>query len=280
MHRSSSRNDTRMKRAVLLVLALSLLGVGGWLLWPRPARAVFLDLEPADAWTGIPEDCRAGLHALVQDALELDPSLTVLQERPSLDARQPFRRLLLGAQRQGEQLRIALRDAAGPAAEATGAPAEAVRRVLDSHRFRTKDLPRLLPADPAAFWTLADLAGPFHFEKLQQRKPIAIALADAQPGSAACQYAAAYIQLRLLITEAQSMADALAACDQRFQQALKALPDYPRARYQYSRFKTDLGAGRESIELAIGLRGRFPNHPLAYGALAYAARNAGLLECA
>jgi hypothetical protein len=184
----------------------------------------------------------------------------------------------LTAGRRGARLHLLLRDARGSVAEAEDVPLQSLQRVFTTLGFRSRDLSRFLPVDPAGFWELADLSGPFTFDQLRSRRTQSLALADRFPDSAAVLYRAAYAHLRLLIVEASSRTDALAACDRLFQRALAVLPDYPRALYQYCRFKTDVGAGRESLELAMRFRDRFPNHPLAYGALAYAGRNAGLLE--
>lgn len=271
-----------MNRFGGLLLALGVLaaglGLARWLTAPPPVSVVYLEADPAGAWTGISTEERAGILVLLQEALELDRRLTVLQERPVDAAAGSCRTWKLSAGRRGDRLHLRLRDERGRIAEAEAAPLASIQQVFTILRCDRDGLARFLPADSAAFWELAELSGPFTFEQLRPRRAQSLALAERFPASAAVQYRAAYAHLRLLIVEASSQADALETCDRLFQQALARLPGYPRALYQYCRFKTDIGAGRDSLDLAMRLRDGFPNHPLAYGALAYAGRNAGLLE--
>ena len=270
-----------MKRARALWLVLALVLAGGWFAWRRlvspPVRVVCLDPDLSSDWSGLDENERAGIASLLQEILELDPRLTVLQEKPPKAPGAGFRTWTFTAQKHGSLLRLQLRDERGIRAEADGPPMLAIQRAFATAGFATDNLPRFLPEDDAGFWELARLSGPFTWEQLQVRKPQALALVERHPGKAAPLYRAAYISLRLLLVEASGQSGALEHCDGLFRQSLQALPAYPRALYQYCRFRTDVGAARESLELALGFRDRFPNHPLAYGALAYAARNTGLL---
>jgi hypothetical protein len=237
-----------------------------------------LDPEPEQEWTGVSPEIRAGVIVLLQEALELDPRLTVLQEKPPENPKGRCRTWKLAAQKRGDSLHLLLRDDLGTLTEVDGPPLLAIRQVFHTVGFGTSNLSRHLPLDPAGFWELAGLSGPFTFQQLKPRQAQALALAERHPACAAAWYRAAYTSLRLLIVEASSQADAHGGCDRLFQRALDILPAYPHALYQYCRYKTDVGSSRESLELAMQLRNQFPNHPLAYGALAYAARNAGLLE--
>jgi hypothetical protein len=271
-----------MNRMGRILPALSLVaGTLGLLLWlarPPAALAVYLDAEPAVDWAGLTDGHRAGVITLLQEALELDPRFTVLQEQPLEHSGRTWRSWKLSARRQGDQMRLLLRDDKGTLTEACGPPAAAIRSVFGALGFETAELPRLLPEEPAAFWELASLSGPFTFEQLKLRQIQSLGLAERNPASSAAWYRAAYMSYRLLVVEASTQPDAHAVCERLFQRTLAGLPGYPRALYQYCRYKADTGAGREAIELGMQLRDRFPNHPLAYGALAYAARNAGLLE--
>lgn len=271
-----------MKRAAAVLLALALLAGGGWLARrlaaPPPVLALHLAPEPAAAWTGVSADERAGLLALLQESLELDRRFTLLREQPRGNPQTPCVIWRVSAERRGDELHLRFRDAGGAPTLGQGPPLAAIRGVFSAVGVDTTRLGRLLPEDPAAFWQLAGLSGPFTFPELKSRQSQALALAERNPASAAAWYCAAYASLRLLLVEAAEQTGAHEVCDQLFQKSLVALPDYPRALYQFSRYKTDVGSGRESIELAMRFRHQFPNHPLAYGALAYAARNAGLLE--
>lgn len=277
-----------MKRLAGGMAALLILALAGafWFrsrhqVQPRATVLLIADLE--HPWEGLSQGQRAGLLTMLREAAELDPALTVLSELPSpLPAGFPLVTWTLTARRMGDELELRLvesRPAQGSSEfREKGPPAEAVRKL-----FRTLDLPsrplsRLLPEDPTAFWALAELSGPFIFPELKSKQAQALLLAQRLPDCAMAHYRAAYFSLRLLIVEASSMEDAQPQCERAFQLALQALPDYPRARYQYIRFKTDIAALQEALDLALAFRDRFPHTPLSHGALAYAARNAGLLE--
>jgi len=273
-----------VKRLRWLLVVLAMFGAGIWakrhLTGPAPVAALYLDPEPAAAWEGISENERGGLIALLQEALELDPRNTVLQEPPPAQSPQTWRAWKLVGRRQGDDLGLELRDGQGVVTEAAGSPREAIRHVFDALDFGTARLDRLLPAEAAGFWELADLTAPRTFDELAPAKVRLLVLAERYPGSAAVLYRVAYTSMRLLLVEASTQPGSHATCEQQYHRTLEALPDYPRALYHYCRYKTDVGSGRESLEVALRLRDTFPNHPLAYGALAYAARNAGLLEAA
>ena len=270
-----------MKRIPALWLVLALAAAGGWFAWrmlgPPAVQVVWLDPDFSADWSGLGEEERTGVASVLQEILELDPRLTVLQEKPLKPPGQGYRTWRFSAQKHGSSLRLRLRDERGIFADAKGPPILAIQRAFSAAGFATENLYRYLPEDPAAFWELARLSGPFTWEQLATRKLQALALVDRHPGKAAPLYRAAYISLRMLLVEASSQSGALELCDGLFRRALQALPAYPRALYQYCRFRTDVGAARESLELALDFRDRFPNHPSAYGALAYAARNTGLL---
>jgi tetratricopeptide (TPR) repeat protein len=242
--------------------------------------AIYLEPEPAAAWEGVSGNERAGLIVLLQEALELDRRNTVLAEQPTGQPARPWRAWKLVARRQGDGLRLVLTDARGGVTEAAGNPRDAIRRVFDAQDFGSARLDRLLPGEAAGFWELADLTAARTFDELAPTKARLLALAERHPDSAAVLYRAAYTSMRLLLVEATTQPGSHATCEQLYHRTLQALPEYPRALYHYCRYKTDVGLGRESIEVAMRLRDAFPNHPLAYGALAYAARNAGLLEAA
>jgi hypothetical protein len=247
---------------------------------PPAVRAVCLEAGSAESWEGIPAGEQAGVLALLQEAAELDPRLTLLLERPRSPVAGACRVWSLVAHRRGDRLKLVLKDERGTVVEVEDSPLRAIHRAFGRLGFATANLDRLLPEDSAAFWDLARLSGPFTWDQMPLRKKEALALAEQHPDKAAPLYGAAYASLRLLIVDASDQVEALENCDRLFQRALAPLPAYPRALYHYCRFKTDVGAGRESLEIAIRLRAGFPNHPQAYGALAYAARNAGLLDSA
>ena len=271
-----------MGRGWAVILAATLLAGGlGYAWWTRKARtvqALYLEPESPESWPGLGPAERDGLLAMAQDAAELDPRITVLLEAPPAGTGRPFEVLKLRAGRQGDALSLSFRDFQGHLTHAEGVPLEVLQRLFQGRGLRVEALPRLFPRDPAAFWELAALSSPFTFPELASRRNRAQALARAHPDSAAAWYRSAYLKLRLLIVEASEQADAHLACDEDFRRALETLPDFPRALHQYSRYKSDIGAAREALDLALRFRDRFPRHPLAYGALAYAARNAGLLE--
>jgi tetratricopeptide (TPR) repeat protein len=273
-----------VKRLGVLFAALALLVAGAWVRWrladPAPVAALYLDPEPSAAWKGISEQERAGLITLLQEALELDRRNTVLQEKPPEQSPPTWRAWKVVARRRGSDLELELRGGQGVVTEAAGPPREAIRRVFDALDFGTVQLDRLLPAEAAGFWELADLTAARTFDELAPTKARLLALAERHPHSAAVLYRAAYTSMRLLLVEASTQPGSHATCEQLYHRTLEALPDYPRALYHYCRYKTDVGSGRESLEVAMRLRDAFPNNPLAYGALAYAARNAGLLEAA
>lgn len=266
------------------LVAAGILVAGVVLALRRPPPAVLLLIDdPRSDWTGISREQRTGMLALVQDALEQDPTRTVVTEVPKVPGTPvPMEVLRLGAERRGHDLHFfLLREVPGEdpsSLRAFGSPREAMGRLMDALGTPRRGLDALIPEDAPDFWELADLMGPFTFPDLKRRQERAIRLAERLPGCAAAQFRAAYFSVRLLIVEATTVHDAQNRCDDYFQRALTLLPGYPRAQYQYVRFKTDVAANRDALDRAFAFRDAFPRHPLAHGALAYAARNAGLLE--
>lgn len=276
-----------MKHLLGGLAALLLLLAGSWTVGCRrnvPPRATVLLVADASApWEGLSQGQRAGLLTMVREAMELDPSLTVVSEAPKpLPPGFQLTTWSLSARRQGDDLEFRLLQTR-PNQEShefreKGRPREAVQRLFRTLGIPTRQLDHLLPEDSVAFWALAELSGPFIFPELKSKQAQALMLAQRHPDCAMAHHRAAYFSLRLLIVEANSLEGAQTQCEKAFRQALDLLPGYPRAQYQLIRFKTDIAAVQEALGMALELRNKFPNTPLAHGALAYAARNAGLLE--
>ena len=200
-----------MRRVGVVLLALGLLAGGVWLgrgvTSSSRVSAVYLDPAPVEEWVGFSPDDRAGVLVLLQEALGLDPRITVLQERPPRIQGQPLRTWRLTAKRRGDQLHLMLRDDEGTLIDSEGRPTTVIHKVFGALGFGTSNLDQLLPGDSSAFWELASLSGPFTFQQLKPRQARALALAEQHPSCAAAWYRAAYVSLRLLIVEAASQAD-------------------------------------------------------------------------
>jgi tetratricopeptide (TPR) repeat protein len=104
------------------------------------------------------------------------------------------------------------------------------------------------------------------------------ALAARQPGCAPAHFALAYLSFRQINAELPAGPEPQAACEAEFRTALRLLPSYPRAAYQLARLKVDTGSAREALEISFRFRKEHPRNVAAFGGLAYAARNSGLLE--
>ncbi|MBI4912684.1 MAG: hypothetical protein HY823_08095 [Acidobacteria bacterium] len=264
--------------ALLGVALMVILAILGWrgLRYP-PVQAVLLEAAPVGEWGHLPEEERLGLLALLQEALELDPRVTLLTEPPR-ESRAGLRRFLVSAREEGGTLLLRFRAEDATPFETAGPPRKAIADMFGELGFEHRRLGALLPEEPGVFWQLARISGPFTYAQLQPRRDLALALARADSGSASAWFRAAYLHARLLIREAAEDPDALTSCDHLFRRVLESIPDHPRALYHYARYKTDVGDPEGSLALAFRLLESHPRSLLPYGALAYAARCAGLLE--
>lgn len=275
-----------MKRGLWMLFLVLLVSSGG-VFWrmqrPNPKGTILLVAAPAHQWEGLSQGQQSGVMALFQDVLEQDARLSVATSLSSkLVAGFQHEVWTLSARREGSDLELSIRrrDARGNTSQllAHGPPQKTFQRLLTQVNLPSPALNRLIPAEPLAFWDLAELMGPFIFPELKAKQAQAQALAQRIPECAAAHYRVAYFSLRLLIVEANTVDGALALCEGSFQRALELLPGYPRAMYQLVRFKTDVGSFQESLTLGLEFRRRYPRSPLAHGCLVYSARNAGLLE--
>ncbi len=276
---------TRRLRVLLLVLLASVcLSTYLWfrLIPPRPAILLMMEKGPQG---GIDAEQQIGIMTLFQDALEQDPDCTVLTEIPT-DTPAAFRRQMvrLAMARRGSNLVLDALITSPEGRTSTlhheGSPFQVFSQVSQDLRFDPSHLNRLVPREPEAFWELAKLSGPIQFEELPQRKARALKLAERLPECVTAQYRAAYLSLRMLIVEASNDPSSVHQVQEHFDRTLALLPHYPRAVYQLVRFKTDIGAFPEALDLALAHKRHYPRHPLAHGALCYVTRNAGMLEAA
>lgn len=270
----------------LLLAAVGGLAAGGFWVSPR-FRALppplLVRAAPEAAWMGIDARQRAGIMALVQDALEIETDRTILTEAPHVRSGTSRMEVLqVSARREGDALHLQMDrtrfDGTWDQLKSFGHPLAAFRGFLVSLGYQPTHLEALLPAEPRAFWDLSRLMANLPLPEIQPEIKRARQLVEQEPRSAAAHFALGFLMYRELIMEANGPEDSHVWCEALLKKALALVPGYPRAAYQLVRWKTDVGAPKEALELAFEFRRSHPRNFLVYGGLAYAARNSGLLE--
>lgn len=269
-----------------LLLAASL-GSIAYLLFrgPRNPAPLILCLSPGDAWEGVSPEQKIGILLLLKDHLEVSQERPVVEE-VNLD--NPVTaagiRVELAGKRLGNDLILELRTH-GPGPQnghwisPKGSPAASFQASLA--RLDSPHHPKLtiLPAEPSAFWDLAEATG-WRIDQ-DPEKPLRVAktLVEREPqcaGAWATFAALTYWQLGREAGKADT--ESFHHCEALFHRAFELVPHYPRAVDDFVGFKTDIGNARQAMETAFAAIAKYPNVAHLHGALAYPARVSGLLE--
>ncbi|MDP2874659.1 MAG: hypothetical protein Q8O00_00655 [Holophaga sp.] len=248
-----------------------------------PLPLLLVRPAPESKWVGIDAKQRIGIMLLVQDALEISADRTVLTEAPQgQKGTAKYEVLEVSAHRNGDDLTLLIDrttvDGKRSQLQSSGQPLESLRALTRALGSEAKALAALLPVKPTAFWELSRLlalTSPMVFSEEIKRAQI---LVDQEAESAGAHYALGNLLYRQLLIDAANNEDSRSHCEKYLLKALELVPGYPRAACKMVRMKTDVGTPKEALEMAFEFRRSHPRNFEIYGALAYAARNCGLLD--
>ncbi len=293
--------------ALMLGLAFGLiLAVGSslaWMLARAGARGpvhILLVTPAQGSASGLdPAECRA-IGALAQDRLECygGMAVTSVTELPTdlgpVRTRPHTRVLVLEPWRQGNDLVLALREAAGErmqAGEATRWIRHPARPLPPVQAFAAfdravglvrQDVPGYLtPRDPGRFWNLIRATAlRLQNDHMAEAAALARTVVEAEPDCGTGWVLLGNIQYRRLLNHPAAFRQEQAEAETLLKRALTLVPGHPRATLLLSLMESDNGNQRDALNLLIQARRYQPNNPLLLTGLAYAARGAGLLPLA
>jgi len=276
-------------RRLIWIFVLLALAVSGWMevrRARRPSRATPLQLvlAPGSQWRHVTAQQREGFGVLFKDCLEYGTGLSVEESEAVADGAQgPRDSLVVSLALEGEEVRIHVEltrmgmrvktlDKGAPT------PREAVKSALGWMELDGRKAEDLLPRDSALFWKLASLTSWRRETPILEAIGACGAILDREPGCAEAWLARGRLTNEFVLEEVEPGSDMQTRCERDFLNALALAPGCIRAATSFARFRTDIGSHRAALDLLFGAIRQNPRGPRLYEAVAYAARNAGLLD--